>query len=177
MDGSYGDKHRERYCMAQPRHWQSFFGAILVCWVMSARCTNYIKSTRVSNCAVMKKAAFFGAILGCLVMFACGAGLCCFLLMTYWLAPAQASFQRELFFDYTQTEAVATAQLCPAVSTQVQMELPTWYCHVAPTHLMPGPLLCMHQNALCARGIAAWRSVGQRECAGGGQGVEARAAG
>ena len=70
----------------------------------------------------MKKAAFFGAILGCLVMFACGAGLCCFLLMTYWLAPAQASFQRELFFDYTQTEAVATAQLCQAVSTQVQME-------------------------------------------------------
>ena len=94
----------------------------MVCWLMSARYTDHTLLTRLSGCAAMKKAAFFGAILGCLVMFACGAGLCCFLLMTYWLAPMQASFQPELFFDYTQTEAVATAQLCPAVSTQVWMD-------------------------------------------------------
>ena len=110
--------------MAQPGQGPLFLEAIVVCWVMSARYTDHMLPTRISGCAAMKKAAFFGAILGCLVMFACGAGLCCFLLMTYWLAPAQASFQRELFFDYTQTEAVATAQLCPAVSTQVRMECP-----------------------------------------------------
>ena len=107
--------------MSQPGQGPPFLRAILVCWVMSAGSTDHMTMTRIYGIAAMKKAAFFGAVLGCLVMFACGAGLCCFLLTTYWLAPAQASFQRELFFDYTQTEAVAVAHLCPAVPTQVRM--------------------------------------------------------
>ena len=68
----------------------------------------------------MKRAVFVGAILGCLAMFACAAALCGFLLVTGWLAPAHASFQQELFFDYTKTEAVASAQFCPTLESKVR---------------------------------------------------------
>ena len=105
----------------------------MVCWVMSARCIENVTLMRFSGCAAMKRAVFFGAILGCLVLFACGAGLCSFLLMTYWLAPTHVSFQRELFFDYTQSEAVASAQLCPAISTQVRKCLGDTFTEGLPT--------------------------------------------
>ena len=125
----------------------------------------------------MKRAAFFGAILGCLVLFACGAGLCCFLLVTHWLAPVQVSFQRELFFDYTQTEAVADVQLCSAVPTQVKTEC---LCNM-PTQGLPASCqascsACTH-GALCTQGSAICISVTPCECAGGGQVSETGAAG
>lgn len=85
-------------------------------------CCNDLKRaiTSCMSCAVMKKAVFVGAIVGCLVMFACGAALCTFLVVTNWLAPASASFQQELFFDYTKSEATASAQFCPVVGSKVR---------------------------------------------------------
>ena len=68
-----------------------------------------------------------GTILGCLVLFACGVTLSAFLLVTHWLAPAHAHFQQELFFDYTKSEAVASAQLCPVVNGKVR-----WLLHLLP---------------------------------------------
>lgn len=73
-----------------------------------------------SWCAVMKRAAIVGAILGCLVLFSCGVALSSFLLMTHWLAPAHATFQQELFFDYTKAEAVASVQMCPVLDGKVR---------------------------------------------------------
>ncbi len=61
-----------------------------------------------------------GAILGCVALFSCGVALSAFLLVTHWLAPAHARFQQELFFDYTKSEAVASAQFCPVLEGKVR---------------------------------------------------------
>ena len=76
-----------------------------------------------SRDTVMKRAVIVGTILGCLVLFACGVTLSAFLLVTHWLAPAHASFQQELFFDYTKSEAVASAQFCPVLNGKVRWVL------------------------------------------------------
>ena len=68
-----------------------------------------------------------GAILGCVALFSCGVALSTFLLVTNWLAPAHARFQQELFFDYTKSEAVASAQFCPMLERKVRL-LPYLLC-------------------------------------------------
>ena len=62
-----------------------------------------------------------GVVLGCLVLFACGVTLSAGLLLTHWLAPAHAQFQQDLFFDYTKSEAVASAEFCPVLPGKVRL--------------------------------------------------------
>lgn len=62
----------------------------------------------------MKAAVVLGSTLICASISASGFFLLCFLLLSRTLAPAAATYRRELFFDFTKADAVASTAFCPA---------------------------------------------------------------
>lgn len=64
--------------------------------------------------AVMKAAVLLGTTLVCAGISASGFAVLLFLLLTRSLAPPNAYFEKELFFDYTKPAAVASTNFCPS---------------------------------------------------------------
>jgi hypothetical protein len=70
----------------------------------------------------MKAAVILGTSLVCASIAASGFLLLVFLLLTRSLTPAAASFEKELFFDFTKPDAVASAAFCPAPAPRKVLE-------------------------------------------------------
>ncbi|BDA48048.1 probable seipin [Coccomyxa sp. Obi] len=74
------------------------------------RTNGYASSTH--NHLVMKAAVLLGTTLVCAGISASGFAVLLFLLLTRSLAPPNAYFEKELFFDYTKPAAVASTNFC-----------------------------------------------------------------
>lgn len=73
----------------------------------------------------MKAAVLLGSTLICASIAASGFFFLTFLLLTRTLTPAAASYRKELFFDFTKADAVASAAFCPALPVaKVAHQLP-----------------------------------------------------
>lgn len=71
----------------------------------------------------MKAAVLLGSTLICASIAASGFFFLTFLLLTRTLTPAAASYRKELFFDFTKADAVASAAFCPVAKVAHQLPL------------------------------------------------------
>ncbi|CAL8462956.1 g2490 [Coccomyxa elongata] len=76
----------------------------------SSGCLGYARGAL----SVMKAAVLLGTTLVCAGISASGFAVLLFLLLTRSLAPPNAYFEKELFFDYTKPAAVASTNFCPS---------------------------------------------------------------
>ena len=91
----------------------------------------FVYAKRLLRHAVMRWAVLLGSSLVAACIAASGFMLLTGLVVTRSLSPAIASYERELFFDYTQPQAVAAATFAPMPSSPLKV-----CCCVPPDRLL-----------------------------------------